>query len=162
MQGPNANRILQPLTTLDLMNLKYYSFVKGVFAEVDNVLISATGYTGAGGVEIYFEDKNDAANKIWDAIFEAGKSMGLKPAGLAARDTLRLEMGYCLYGNDIDDTTSPLEAGLGWITRFTKSFVGREQIEEKKKRGFKKSWWDLKCLIKGFPGMGMRSRIFQV
>lgn len=159
MQGPNANRILQPLTTLDLMNLKYYSFVKGVFAEVDNVLISATGYTGAGGVEIYFEDKNDAANKIWDAIFEAGKSMGLKPAGLAARDTLRLEMGYCLYGNDIDDTTSPLEAGLGWITRFTKSFVGREQIEEKK-AGIQKKLVGFEMLDKGIPRHGYEIKDF--
>ncbi len=160
VQGPNANRILQPLTTLDLMNLKYYSFVKGVFAEVDNVLISATGYTGAGGVEIYFEDKNDAANKIWDAIFEAGKSMGLKPAGLAARDTLRLEMGYCLYGNDIDDTTSPLEAGLGWITRFTKSFVGREQIEEKKKAGIQKKLVGFEMLDKGIPRHGYEIKDF--
>src|SRR5215203_5954811 len=116
IQGPNATRILQPLTEINILNLKYYSFVKGKFAGVENVLISATGYTGAGGVEIYFEDKEGAADKIWDAIFEAGKETGLKPIGLAARDTLRLEMGYCLYGNDIDDTTSPLEAGLGWIT----------------------------------------------
>jgi len=142
IQGPNATKILQPLTSMDLMNLKYYNFVKGNFAGVDNVLISATGYTGAGGVEIYFEDKNNAADKIWEAIFNAGKSFGIKPAGLAARDTLRLEMGYCLYGNDIDDGTSPLEAGLGWITRFTKPFVGREVIEEKKKKGLqKKTGW---------------------
>ncbi|MFX4481869.1 hypothetical protein ABTA99_19560, partial [Acinetobacter baumannii] len=89
--------------------------VKGVFAGVENVLVSATGYTGSGGIEIYFEDSDSAADKIWDAIFEAGKEAGIKPIGLGARDTLRLEMGYCLYGNDIDDTTSPLEAGLGWI-----------------------------------------------
>jgi aminomethyltransferase len=120
IQGPNATKILQPLTEIDIMNLKYYTFVKGTFAGVDNVLISATGYTGAGGVEIYFEDMDGAADKIWNAIFDAGKLQGLKPIGLGARDTLRLEMGYCLYGNDIDDTTSPLEAGLGWITKFTK------------------------------------------
>ena len=112
VQGPNATKILQTLTEIDILNLKYYTFVKGKFAGVDNVLISATGYTGAGGVEIYFEDKGDAASQIWDAIFQAGAAQGIKPVGLGARDTLRLEMGYCLYGNDIDDTTSPLEAGL--------------------------------------------------
>ncbi len=154
VQGPNATRILQPLTTMDLMNLKYYHFVKGVFAGVENVLISATGYTGAGGVEIYFEDKNDAADKIWEAIFAAGKPLGLKPAGLAARDTLRLEMGYCLYGNDIDDSTSPLEAGLGWITRFSKPFVGRERIEEKKKSGIQKKLVGFEMLERGIPRHG--------
>src|SRR5690606_31425522 len=112
IQGPQATAILQPLADMDILNLKYYTFAKGTFAGVPNVLISATGYTGAGGVEIYFEDKDDAADKIWDAIFEAGASKGLKPIGLAARDTLRLEMGYCLYGNDLSDTTTPLEAGL--------------------------------------------------
>jgi len=117
IQGPNATKIIQPLTDIDIMNLKYYTFVNGKFAGVDNVLISATGYTGSGGVEIYFEDKNDDANIIWEKIFAEGIPKGMKPIGLAARDTLRLEMGYCLYGNDIDDTTSPLEAGLGWITK---------------------------------------------
>jgi aminomethyltransferase len=151
VQGPNATRLLQPLTSMDLMNLKYYSFVKGSFAGVDNVLISATGYTGAGGVEIYFEDKNDSANKIWDAIFNAGKSVGLKPAGLAARDTLRLEMGYCLYGNDINDTTSPLEAGLAWITKFTKPFVGRELIELQKNEGIQKKLVGFEMMEKGIP-----------
>ena len=107
---------------MDIPNLKYYTFVKGEFAGVKNVLVSATGYTGSGGVEIYFEDQGDAANIIWDAIFRVGGPKGLKPIGLGARDTLRLEMGYCLYGNDIDDTTSPLEAGLGWITKFTSPF----------------------------------------
>src|SRR5580704_9734911 len=160
VQGPNATRILQPLTSMDLMNLKYYSFVKGSFAGVDNVLISATGYTGAGGVEIYFEDKNDSANKIWDAIFAAGKSVGLKPAGLAARDTLRLEMGYCLYGNDINDATSPLEAGLGWITRFTKPFVGREVIEEKKKKGIQKKLVGFEMLDRGIPRHGYEIKDF--
>lgn len=160
VQGPNATRILQPLTSMDLMNLKYYHFVKGTFAGVDNVLISATGYTGAGGVEIYFEDKNQSADRIWDAIFEAGKTAGLKPAGLAARDTLRLEMGYCLYGNDINDTTSPLEAGLGWITRFTKPFVGRELIELQKKEGVQKKLVGFELLEKGIPRHGYEIKDF--
>jgi len=132
IQGPNATKILQPLTEIDILNLKYYTFEKGLFAGVKNVLVSATGYTGAGGVEIYFEDTDGAADKIWDAIFEAGASSGLKPIGLGARDTLRLEMGYCLYGNDIDDTTSPLEGGLGWITKFTKAFTAKESIQKQK------------------------------
>ncbi len=138
IQGPNATKILQPLTELDILNLKYYTFVKGKFAGVENVLISATGYTGAGGVEIYFEDSNDNAGKIWDAIFEAGKAAGIKPIGLGARDTLRLEMGFCLYGNDIDDTTSPLEAGLAWITKFTKDFTNRAYFEKQKTNGVTK------------------------
>ncbi|MBC7903648.1 MAG: glycine cleavage system aminomethyltransferase GcvT, partial [Gemmatimonadaceae bacterium] len=135
IQGPNATKILQPLTEKDILNLKYYTFTRGVFAGVENVLVSATGYTGAGGVEIYFEDKGDNAEKIWNAIFEAGAAQGIKPIGLGARDTLRLEMGYCLYGNDIDDTTSPLEAGLGWITKFTKEFTAREILEKQKTDG---------------------------
>src|SRR5687768_7034791 len=135
IQGPNATRILQPLTDMDILNLKYYTFTKGKFAGVDNVVVSATGYTGAGGVEIYFEDKDGAADKIWDAIFAAGAPQGLKPVGLGARDTLRLEMGFCLYGNDIDDTTSPLEAGLGWITKFTKNFTARPILEKQKAAG---------------------------
>lgn len=138
IQGPNATRILQPLTDMDIMNLKYYTFAKGTFAGVENVLISATGYTGAGGVEIYFEDVDDDADKIWEAIFEAGKAAGIKPIGLGARDTLRLEMGFCLYGNDIDDTTSPLEAGLGWITKFTKDFTNKEYFEKQKTKGVTK------------------------
>ena len=161
VQGPNATKILQPLTSMDLMNLKYYSFVKGTFAGVDNVLISATGYTGAGGVEIYFEDKNDSANKIWDAIFDCRQTdWDLNPQGLAARDTLRLEMGYCLYGNDIDDSTSPLEAGFGWITRFTKPFVGREQIEIKKKEGIQKKLVGFELLDKGIPRHGYEIKDF--
>ena len=138
IQGPNATKILQSLTDLDILNLKYYTFVKGTFAGVENVLISATGYTGAGGVEIYFEDKDGNADKIWDAIFEAGKVAGIKPIGLGARDTLRLEMGFCLYGNDIDDTTSPLEAGLGWITKFTKDFINKAHFEKQKEKGLTK------------------------
>jgi aminomethyltransferase len=160
VQGPNATKILQPLTQADLMNLKYYNFVKGNFAGVDNVLISATGYTGAGGVEIYFEDKDDAADKVWDAIMEAGKSFGLKPAGLAARDTLRLEMGYCLYGNDIDDNTSPLEAGLGWITKFAKNFIGREAIELKKKNGLQQKLVGFELREKGIPRHGYEIKDF--
>jgi aminomethyltransferase len=138
IQGPNATKMLQPLTEMDIMNLKYYTFTKGTFAGVENVLISATGYTGAGGVEIYFEDKDNDATKIWDAIFEAGKKGGIKPIGLGARDMLRLEMGYCLYGNDIDDTTSPLEAGLGWITKFSKAFTNSDYFEKQKAGGLTK------------------------
>lgn len=154
IQGPNATKILQPLTPIDILNLKYYTFEKGVFAGVENVLISATGYTGAGGVEIYFEDKDDAAEKIWDAIFEVGEPEGLKPIGLAARDTLRLEMGYCLYGNDIDDTTSPLEAGLAWITKFTKDFTARSVLEEQKKSGVSRKLVGFEMIEKGIPRHG--------
>jgi aminomethyltransferase len=149
IQGPNATKILQPLTDIDILNLKYYTFVKGTFAAVENVLISATGYTGAGGVEIYFEDSNGNAEKIWDAIFEAGKSSGIKPIGLGARDTLRLEMGFCLYGNDIDDTTSPLEAGLGWITKFTKDFTNRPYFEKQKTSAVTKKLVGFEMIEKG-------------
>lgn len=149
VQGPNATKILQPLTQMDIMNLKYYTFTKGVFAGVENVLISATGYTGAGGVEIYFEDKDGAADTIWDAIFEAGKAAGIKPIGLGARDTLRLEMGFCLYGNDIDDTTSPLEAGLGWITKFTKNFTNKAYFEKQKAEGLAKKLVGFEMMEKG-------------
>lgn len=151
IQGPNATKILQPLAEMDILNLKYYTFVKGKFAGVDNVLISATGYTGAGGVEIYFEDKNGAADKIWDAIFEIGGPQGLKPIGLGARDTLRLEMGFCLYGNDIDDTTSPLEAGLGWITKFTKEFTAKNLLEKQKTEGIKRKLVGFEMIDKGIP-----------
>ena len=154
VQGPNATKILQPLTDIDILNLKYYTFEKGKFAEIDNVLISATGYTGAGGVEIYFEDKDDHAQKIWDTIFEAGTPLGLKPVGLGARDTLRLEMGFCLYGNDIDDTTSPLEAGLGWVTKFTKDFTAKEVFEKQKKAGVSKKLLGLEMIEKGIPRHG--------
>ena len=151
IQGPNATKILQPLTAIDILNLKYYTFVKGKFAGVDNVVISATGYTGAGGVEIYFEDKDGAADKIWDAIFEIGGPQGLKPIGLGARDTLRLEMGFCLYGNDIDDTTSPLEAGLGWITKFTKDFTAKNILEKQKAEGLKNKLVGFEMIDKGIP-----------
>ncbi len=149
IQGPNATKILQPLTGMDIMNLKYYTFAKGTFAGVENVLVSATGYTGAGGVEIYFEDKDGDAEKIWKAIFEAGKTTGIKPIGLGARDTLRLEMGYCLYGNDIDDNTSPLEAGLGWITKFSKEFTNSKYFEKQKAEGLSKKLVGFEMLDKG-------------
>ena len=151
IQGPNACRILQPLTEMDILNLKYYTFVKGRFAGVDNVLVSATGYTGSGGVEIYFENKDGAADLIWDAIFAEGGPKGLKPIGLGARDTLRLEMGYCLYGNDIDDFTTPLEAGLGWITRFSKSFTASEFLQKQKDSGVEKKLVGFEMIDKGIP-----------
>ena len=149
IQGPLATKILQPLTAVDILNLKYYTFSKGSFAGVDNVLISATGYTGAGGVEIYFEDKDNAADIIWNAIFKAGEAEGIKPVGLGARDTLRLEMGFCLYGNDIDDNTSPLEAGLGWITKFTKDFTSRALYEKQKASGVSKKLVGFEMIDKG-------------
>lgn len=153
VQGPNACKILQPLAEPDIMNLKYYTFVKGKFAGVDNVLISATGYTGSGGVEIYFEDKDDCAEKIWNSIFEVGATSNIKPIGLGARDTLRLEMGYCLYGNDIDDTTSPLEAGLGWITKLNKTsgFTAKEILEKQKAEGIKRKLVGFEMIERGIP-----------
>jgi len=160
VQGPEATKILQPLTDMDILNLKYYTFVKGKFAGVDNVLISATGYTGAGGVEIYFEDKENAADKIWDAVFAAGGPLGLKPVGLGARDTLRLEMGYCLYGNDIDDTTSPLEAGLGWITKFTKDFTARKILEIQKEKGVSRKLVGFEMMERGIPRHGYEIKNF--
>ena len=154
VQGPNATKMLQPLTDMDILNLKYYTFVKGRFAGVDNVLVSATGYTGAGGVEIYFEDKGDNAEKIWNAIFEAGAAYGLKPIGLGARDTLRLEMGYALYGNDIDDTTTPLEAGLSWITKFNKEFTAKEILKKQKEEGIRRQLVGFEMVDKGIPRHG--------
>jgi aminomethyltransferase len=154
IQGPNATKILQPLTEVDILNMKYYTFVKGKFAGVDNVLISATGYTGSGGIEIYFENKDNNANIIWNKIFEEGSSKGLKPIGLAARDTLRLEMGYCLYGNDIDDKTSPLEAGLGWITKFSKDFVSKDFLLQQKNEGVQKKLVGIEMIDKGIPRHG--------
>ena len=149
VQGPSATKVIQSLTEMDILNLKYYTFVKGKFAGVDNVLISATGYTGAGGVEIYFEDNNNDADTIWNAIFNAGAQYGIKPIGLGARDTLRLEMGFCLYGNDIDDTTSPMEAGLGWITKFTKDFTSRSIFESQKNNGCVKKLVGFEMIDKG-------------
>ncbi len=151
IQGPNATKILQPLTDIDIMNMKYYTFVKGRFADIENILISATGYTGSGGIEIYFENKNGTAGIIWDKIFEQGTPLGLKPIGLAARDTLRLEMGYCLYGNDIDDTTTPLEAGLGWITKFNKDFIAKEILAKQKTEGINKKLVGIEMIEKGIP-----------
>jgi aminomethyltransferase len=160
IQGPNATKILQTLTEMDILNLKYYTFVKGNFAGVNNVLVSATGYTGAGGVEIYFEDKDGAASKIWKAIFEAGAAQGIKPIGLAARDTLRLEMGYCLYGNDIDDTTSPLEAGLGWITKFTKDFTAKEKLQKQKEDGVERKLVGFEMIDRGIARHGYEIKGF--
>ncbi len=154
VQGPNATKIVQSLTEMDILNLKYYTFLKGAFAGVENVLISATGYTGAGGVEIYFEDSGNHAETIWNALFEAGARSGLKPIGLGARDTLRLEMGFCLYGNDIDDTTSPLEAGLGWITKFTKDFTARGILEQQKAAGVSRKLVGFEMIGRGIARQG--------
>jgi aminomethyltransferase len=151
IQGPNATKILQSLTDTDIMNLKYYTFTKGKFAGIDNVIVSATGYTGAGGVEIYFDNSGDNGSKVWDAIFVAGAAQGIKAIGLGARDTLRLEMGYCLYGNDIDDTTSPLEAGLGWITKFTKDFTNKAYFEVQKSAGVTRKIVGFEMIDKGIP-----------
>lgn len=156
IQGPKAVEYMQELTDVDLVNLKYYTFAKGKFAGVDNVVISATGYTGSGGIEIYFEDKNGEAEKIWDEIFRIGGPKGLKPIGLGARDTLRLEKGFCLYGNDIDDTTSPLEAGLGWITKFTKDFTARGILEQQKADGVQRKLVGLEMVDKGIPRHGYK------
>ncbi|MFM1878477.1 MAG: hypothetical protein RLZZ241_1343 [Bacteroidota bacterium] len=133
IQGPKAKAALQPLTSVNLENIPFYHFEIGDFAGFPNVILSATGYTGAGGFEIYC--KNEEVTTIWEAIFKTGEPYGIKPIGLAARDTLRLEMGYCLYGNDIDDTTSPIQAGLGWITKFTKTFVNSENLALEKAQG---------------------------
>lgn len=133
IQGPKAVEAMQSLTSHDLSEIKFYNFVVGDFAGIEHVIISATGYTGSGGFEIYC--KNSEVKQIWDKVFEAGKAYGIKPIGLAARDTLRLEMGYCLYGNDIDDTTSPIEAGLGWVCKFNKSFTNSEALEKEKTQG---------------------------
>lgn len=149
IQGPNAIHALQKLTDVKLADIPYYSFVKGKFNGVDNVVISNTGYTGAGGFELYFE--NQYAEKMWDAIFEAGKEFDIKPIGLGARDTLRLEMGFCLYGNDIDDTTSPIEAGLGWITKFTKDFTNKAAIEQHKLQGVSKKLVGFEMIDRGIP-----------
>lgn len=149
VQGPKAAEALQSLTSLDLASMEYYTFSKGQFAGVDNVVISATGYTGAGGFEIYFD--NEYADKIWEAIFEAGRNFNIKPIGLAARDTLRLEMGFCLYGNDIDETTSPIEAGLGWITKFTKTFTNSEALLAQKEAGVKHKLTGFEMIDRGIP-----------
>lgn len=149
IQGPKAADALQSLTDMDLASMEYYTFKKGVFAGVENVLVSATGYTGAGGFEIYFE--NQYADLMWEAIFKAGEAYGIKPIGLAARDTLRLEMGFCLYGNDIDDTTSPIEAGLGWITKFTKPFTNSEALLAQKEAGVARKLIGFEMIDRGIP-----------
>lgn len=149
VQGPKAADALQPLTDIELAKMEYYTFKKCVFAGVDNVLISATGYTGAGGFEIYVN--NDDAKKVWDAIFEAGAAYGIKPIGLGARDTLRLEMGFCLYGNDIDDNTSPFAAGLGWVTKFTNDFVNSENLKAEKEKGIPEKLVGFEMLDRGVP-----------
>jgi len=151
VQGPNAVKYLQELTDMDITNLKYYTFTRGRFAGVDNVVVSATGYTGSGGVEIYFEDKDDNAQKIWSELFRVGGPKGMKPIGLAARDTLRLEKGFALYGNDIDDTTSPLEAGLGWVTKFSKDFTARAILEAQKAAGVTRKLVGIEMIDKGIP-----------
>ena len=149
IQGPKAAEALQSLTDVDLAEMDYYTFKKGVFAGIENVLISATGYTGAGGFELYF-DKKDSAH-IWNEVFRSGEPLGIKPIGLAARDTLRLEMGFCLYGNDIDDSTSPIEAGLGWITKFTKSFVNSENLVKQKHNGVEQKLVGFEMIERGIP-----------
>ncbi len=152
VQGPDAVKTLQGLTDMNLSAMEYYTFSKGTFAGCSNVLVSATGYTGAGGFEIYFE--NEHAHQIWDAVFEAGKPFNIKPAGLGARDTLRLEMGFCLYGNDIDDTTSPLEAGLGWITKFTKEFTNSHNLKQQKAAGLNRKLVGFEMIDRGIPRHG--------
>ena len=147
VQGPYAIKTLQKLTEVNLTSLAYYTFTKGTLAGVENVLISATGYTGAGGFELYFDQKH--ADAVWSAVFEAGAEFGIEPVGLAARDTLRLEMGFCLYGNDINDHTSPIEAGLGWITKFNKSFINSEELEMQKRNGVQRKLVGLELVDKG-------------
>lgn len=149
VQGPKATEVMQPLTQLDLRAMRYYTFDEGTFAGVDNVLVSATGYTGAGGFEVYV--KSEAAEKVWNAILSSGEEWGIQPIGLAARDTLRLEMGYCLYGNDIDDRTSPLEAGLGWVTKFTKDFVNAAALKAQKEAGVQRKLVGFEMVDKGIP-----------
>jgi aminomethyltransferase len=149
VQGPKAAGVLQKLTTVNLSAIPYYHFAQGDFAGVKDVVISNTGYTGAGGFEIYVNNAN--GEKVWNAIFEAGKDENIKPIGLGARDTLRLEMGFCLYGNDIDDTTSPLEAGLGWITKFTKDFTNSSAIKAQKEKGVTRKLVGFKMIDKGIP-----------
>jgi len=149
VQGPKAITTLQKLTDVDLSKMEYYTFCIGKMAGIGDVIISNTGYTGAGGFEIYVMNKD--AEKMWDAVFEAGKEFGIKPIGLGARDTLRLEMGFCLYGNDIDDTTSPIEAGLGWITKFTKDFTNRAAIEKHKTEGVSRKLVGFEMIDRGIP-----------
>jgi aminomethyltransferase len=149
VQGPKAADALQSLTSVNLAAMTYYTFEVATFANVQEVIISATGYTGAGGFEIYVP--NEHAKAVFDAIMGAGKNVGIKPIGLGARDTLRLEMGYNLYGNDIDDSTSPIEAGLGWITKFNKTFVNSENLKKQKEKGVAKKLVGFKMEERGIP-----------
>lgn len=149
IQGPKAVEAMQSLTSVDLSQIKYYHFEVADFAGIEHVIISATGYTGSGGFEIYC--KNSEVEQIWNKVFEAGASFGIKPIGLAARDTLRLEMGFCLYGNDINDTTSPLEAGLGWITKFTKEFTNSEYLKAQKEAGVTRKLVGFEMVERGIP-----------
>jgi aminomethyltransferase len=149
IQGPKAAEAMQQLTSIDLSSMVYYTFQYGTFAGIDDVMISATGYTGSGGFEVYV--KNEHAEQLWNRVFEAGEKFGIKPIGLAARDTLRLEMGFCLYGNDIDDTTSPLEAGLGWITKFTKNFIDSEVLKNQKEVGISRKLVAFEMIDRGIP-----------
>lgn len=154
VQGPKALQTLQKLTAIDLASIPYYTFKEGEFAGAKNVIISNTGYTGAGGFELYFYPEE--ADKIWKAVFEVGEEYGIKPVGLGARDTLRLEMGFCLYGNDLDDTTSPLEAGLGWITKFVegKNFISRPLLEKQKAEGVTRKLVGFEMIDRGIPRSG--------
>ena len=152
IQGPKAVQAMQSLTSIDLNNIKFYHFQIADFAGVKNIIISATGYTGSGGFEIYC--KNNEAEQIWKEIFNAGNNFNIKPIGLAARDTLRLEMGYCLYGNDINDTTSPIEAGLGWITKFTKNFINSDNLLKEKELGTQRRLVAFELDDRGIPRQG--------
>lgn len=149
IQGPKAVEAMQSLTSVDLSAIKYYHFEIAGFAGIEHVIISATGYTGSGGFEIYC--KNSEVEQVWNKVFEAGSAFGIKPIGLAARDTLRLEMGFCLYGNDINDTTSPLEAGLGWITKFTKDFINSENLKKQKEEGVSRKLVGFELTERGIP-----------
>jgi len=149
IQGPKAIEAMQSLTSVNLAEIKYYHFEVADFAGIEHVIISATGYTGSGGFEIYC--KNSEVEQVWDRVFEAGASFGIKPVGLAARDTLRLEMGFCLYGNDIDDTTSSIEAGLGWITKFTKDFVDSSLLKQQKEEGVSRKLVAFEMIDRGIP-----------
>jgi aminomethyltransferase len=152
IQGPKAAEAMQSLTEVNLSTIKFYTFQVAPFAGIPHVIISATGYTGSGGFEIYC--KNSEVEQVWEKVMEAGKAYGIKPIGLAARDTLRLEMGYCLYGNDINDDTSPLEAGLGWITKFTKNFINAENLKKQKEEGVKRKLVAFELNERGIPRQG--------
>tara|TARA_R110000850_G_scaffold277086_1_gene422376 strand:+ start:109570 stop:110652 length:1083 start_codon:yes stop_codon:yes gene_type:complete len=152
IQGPKAVEAMQSISSVDLSSIPFYSFVVADFAGIENVIISATGYTGSGGFEIYC--KNSEVEQVWNKVMEAGKAFGIKPIGLAARDTLRLEMGYCLYGNDITDETSPLEAGLGWITKFTKDFINSDALKKQKEEGVTRKLVAFELNERGIPRQG--------